>query len=428
MATKGTSSNKKQAGKFKHLIGPTNRAEDQKAMERLITARIGLLLRKPFYGNLATRLILVNADEWLPTIATDGRHFYYNSRFVNMLSSVKKVEFGFGHELGHCIYDHFGRKGTRDGQLWNIAGDYCINADLIDERVGERITEVDILFDPKYRGWAAEAVYDDLMQNVQKINVEQLLDRLLDDHLDGDQDGDSAGEGKDGDGKEGKRPQISAADRQKIRDEFKEAIISAAQAVGAGDLPAGVKRILQDLTNPIMNWRELIRQQIESIFRNDYSWARPSRKGWSVDAIMPGMIPGQRVEAAIAIDMSGSIGEEQARDFLTEIKGIIEQFEEYSLHVWCFDTDVYAYQQFSSDNLESIEEYQVKGGGGTDYMVNWTFMKDQNIEPKKFIMFTDMCPGGSWGDPNYCDTLFISHGGIDIEAPFGITVKYDPNV
>ena len=58
---------------------PTNPKIDAAAREKLITARIGLLLKAPFFGNLATRMTLVNGDDWLPTAATDGRKFYYNS-------------------------------------------------------------------------------------------------------------------------------------------------------------------------------------------------------------------------------------------------------------------------------------------------------------------------------------------------------------
>ena len=47
-------------------------ATDQKILDKLVTARIALLLKHPFFGNLATRLKIVNADDWCPTAATDG--------------------------------------------------------------------------------------------------------------------------------------------------------------------------------------------------------------------------------------------------------------------------------------------------------------------------------------------------------------------
>jgi hypothetical protein len=40
-------------------------------------------------------------------------------------------------------------------------------------------------------------------------------------------------------------------------------------------------------------------------------------------------------------------------------------------------------------------------------------------------MFTDGYPWGSWGDENYCDTLFIVKGNQSAQAPFGQTVIYE---
>ena len=108
--------NKEDAKKFANLIGPTDSKLDREVRELLVTARVGMLLRASFFGNLATRLKLVNADNWLTTAATDGRNFYYNSRFIKMLKP-KEIEFLFGHEVLHCVYDHFGRRGDRDPQL-----------------------------------------------------------------------------------------------------------------------------------------------------------------------------------------------------------------------------------------------------------------------------------------------------------------------
>jgi len=191
---------KKRSSKFDNLIGPTDPKIDAQARELLVGARIGLLLRHSFFGNLATRMKLVNADEWCATAATDGITFYYNSRFIKMLKP-KEIEFLFGHEVLHVVYDHMGRRGDRDPQIWNIADDYAVNADLKRHHVGTFITTVPCLYETKYDGKPAEEIYDDLMKNVKKINIEDLIDQLLDDHMDGE-DGDGENEG-DGD-KQGK--------------------------------------------------------------------------------------------------------------------------------------------------------------------------------------------------------------------------------
>ena len=424
MSTAGTTANKKESDKFKHLLGPTDPKVDREVREKLITARVGLLLRASFFGNLATRLTLTNADEWCPTAATDGRRFYYNTRFINLLKP-KEIEFLFGHEVLHCVYDHFGRRGDRDPMLFNIANDYCVNADLKKHRVGEFITSVPCLYDAKYQDMSSEEIYDILYENAEKIDISDLIDKMLDEHLDGEGNGEG---GKDGDGKEnGKgRPKLTPEERQQIKDEIKEAVLAAAAASdGAGNLPAGVKRIIEDMTAPKMNWRELLRMQLESTIKSDYTWLRNSRRGWHMDAVMPGMKLDPMIDIAVSIDASGSMGDRMLKDFLAEVAGIMEQFPNYRIHVLSFDTQVYNPQQFNSENLEDITGYEIMGGGGTDFDCVFEYFKANEIEPKRHIMFTDGYPCGSWGDEQYCDTVFIMHGTTSIVPPFGQFAYYE---
>lgn len=408
--------NKDDAKKFANLIGPTDAKLDRVVREKLVTARVGMLLRASFFGNLATRLRLVNADEWCGTAATDGRNFYYNTRFIEMLKP-KEIEFLFGHEVLHCVYDHFGRRGDRQPQLWNIANDYCVNADLKRHRVGEFITSVPCLYDQKYDGMSSEEVYDDLYENAEKISLDDLLDRMVDEHMDGAADGDQDSDQKG-------RPRLTQQERDQIRDEIKEAVLSAAQTCDAGNLPAGVKRLIQQMTEPRMNWRELLRMQLESTIKSDYTFSKPSRKGWHHEAILPGMRTTDAIDIAIGIDLSGSISTEQGRDFLGEVRGIIEAFDSYRIHVFCFDTDTYNPRQFDSDNLEDIEDYELMGGGGTDFDCIFNYLKSADIQPQKLVVFTDGYPCGSWGDENYCDTVWIIHGDKNPSPPFGTWALY----
>jgi predicted metal-dependent peptidase len=424
MSTAGTSQNKKEADKFKDLIGPMDPKLDREIREKLITARVGLLLRASFFGNLATRLKLINADEWCTTAATDGRNFYYNSRFIDMLKP-KEVEFLFGHEVLHCVYDHFGRKGDRDHQLFNIANDFAVNADLKKHRVGEFITSVPCLYDAKYDGMSSEEIYDDLYENAEKIDIGSLIDKMLDEHLDGE--GGGAGEEDEDSNKSGNgRPKLSAEERQKIRDEIKEAVLAAAAASdGAGNLPAGVKRLIQDMTAPKMNWREFLRMQLESTIKSDFTWMRASRRGWHMDAVMPGMKNDEMIDIAISIDASGSMDADMLKDILSETQGIMDSFPAYKLHVVSFDTQVYNPQQFDSENLDNLVDYEIQGGGGTDFDCVFNYFKENDIQPKRHIMFTDGYPFGSWGDENYCDTVFIIHGTTTVVPPWGQHAYYD---
>jgi len=416
---------KKRNKKFDKLIGETDPSVDHNARERVITARISLLIRHSFFGNLATRLKLINADSWCATAATDGLNLYYNSRFIMMLRQ-KEVEFLVGHEVLHVVYDHMGRRGTRDPQIWNIADDYAVNADLKRHKIGEFITTVPCLYEAKYDGKASEEIYDDLMKNAKQINLDDLISQMIDDHLDGDGDGEDGEDGEDGDkpGK-GKRPKMSQEERDRVRQEIKQAIINAAQGAEAGSIPKGVERMIKTLTDPVMPWRELIQTNLTSSIRTDFTWMRPSRKGWHMDAIMPGMTPGEEIDVVVAIDMSGSISNKQAQAFLGETGGMMDSFDGFKVHVFCFDTEIYNPQDFTSDNMDSIDTYEPAGGGGTDFDAIFTYLKEVGNTPKRLICFTDGYPCGSWGDEDYCDTTWIIHGSKDIKPPFGSWAYYD---
>ncbi len=393
-------------------------------VEKLTTARVGLLLKAPFFGNMATRMRLIESSDWCPTAATNGRDFMYNTEFVKKLS-VKKLEFLFAHEICHAIFDHFGRVGSRDRMLANIAQDYAVNQILVDERIGEKITEVKICYDPKYRGMAWEEIYDILWEQAEKIPMSQLLSQLgelLDEHIK-EQEGAGAGDDKTKDGKS--KPSLSKEEAEKLRQEIKEAMIQSSAAAGAGKTPAGIMRMIKNLTEPKMDWRQLVQQEIQSIVRNDYSFTRVNRKSMHSGAVLPGMKEATTIDVAIAIDMSGSIGEEDATVFLSEIKGIMDQYEDFRINLWCFDTEIYNHKVITHDEAHELEEYEPQGGGGTDFEVNFTFMEENGIQPKKFIMFTDGYPCGSWGPEDFCDTIFIVKGNKEAEAPFGTTVIYE---
>ena len=383
-------------------------------IDKIIVARVGLLLRHPFFGNMATRLKIEEGTDWMPTAATDGRTIFFNRTFFEPLS-VKQVEFVIAHEILHNVFDHMGRREGRDAKIFNIAADYCVNGQLVRDHIGDhQIKDIKIFHDPKYYGMGAEEIYDKIFDEMDEKELDA-LGQLLDEHIDwGNKDGKGNGQ-----------PSYTKDELKQIRDEIREATMQAAQAAGAGNTPASVQRMIKELTEPKMNWREILRQQIQSTIKNDYSFMRPNRKGWHMNAILPGTQFQETIDICVAIDMSGSIGDEQAKDFLTEIKGIMEEYKDFKIKVWCFDTKVYNEADFDGYTMDEFDDYEVMGGGGTEFDVNWDYMKEHDIQPKKFIMFTDGYPWGSWGDEVYCDTIFIIHGNNTIVPPWGEYAYYE---
>ena len=406
---------------------------DKEQRERITLARVRMLMKHPFWGNLATRLKVVEASNWCPTAATDGRCLYYNQEFIKLLDDDELV-FLVGHELLHCIYEHMDPdvKGDRNSIIWNIATDYNINMTLDEQGIGKVITLVEILLDYKYRGMSSFEIYDDVLANVPKIDLDKLVDKILDEHLnedgDGDEEGESKGSGKeDGNDERPGKPKFTKEERKQIKDELKDAVLQAAQAAGADNLPADINRMINDLTRPKMDWKDLLHVQIESSLKSDYSFMRPNRKAWHMDAILPGIRDGEKLDIAIGIDASGSISDNMVREMLTEVDGIMHQYDAYNIHIWQFDTKVFGYEIFTHEDGKDIRDYKVEGGGGTEFMKNWEFMRNQGIEPKQLIIFTDGYPWGKWGEEHYCDTLFLIHGYPDkkFKAPFGVTAHYE---
>lgn len=423
-----------------------NRDNDPVYME-LVTAKVSLLLSKPFFGILIVRMDLVESP-WCRTAATDGRKFYYNREFIKNLPR-QQLLFLMGHELLHCIFDHLGRKGRRDVDLWNMACDYVINATLVQEKMGEMIPGGLLK-----KEFTAEMSADEVYEILRSKSV--TIELTLDDHLEledededgggdggGDGDGDSV-ESADSSGGGGSKqrtvkvtimgdngvPKLTKEDLEKTRAELKSALLQTVQQVGAGNVPLGVQRLIKELTEPKMNWRTLLDAHIRSAVKDDYTHQRIGRKTWGSmyygnNFVLPAQNFMDRVEVVCPIDASGSTTNEMVRDFLSEVKGIMETFRDYEITVFSFDTECYNLQKFTPENMDDIHNYTVNGGGGTSFEEVFAFMKREGIEPHRLAFFTDGLPNEGWGDPNYCDTIFIIHGNKTIEAPFGITCHYE---
>lgn len=383
-------------------------------VEQITRARISLLLKHPFWGTLATRLQLkdITDEPWCNTAAVDYRNLYFDRNFFSKLDKDETI-FVIAHEVQHIVYDHMGRRGGRLPKLWNAAADYVINLELHENKIGRipdnKTSGIQALYDEKYKGMFAEEVYELLLKDPNKNFPE------FDVHL---EPGDGKGEG------------MTEEERRVMSDELRAAIIEAAKAVtnNGGTVPAGVKRMLKDLIEPQMDWREIINMRLQSMFKSDFTWSRCSRKAQASGFYLPGLKDDFRAEAAISIDCSGSMADDMLRDLLSEVKGIMEQFLDFKLHVWCFDTKTYNYAIFTPENLDDIDSYQIKGGGGTDFMCNWDYMRKIDLQPEQLIVMTDGYPCGEWGEENYCDTVFLIHGDTkqQIVAPFGMTTYYTP--
>ena len=216
----------------------------------------------------------------------------------------------------------------------------------------------------------------------------------------------------------------STDEMNQIDIEIDDAIMNSISQ-NAGNIPAGILRKYGDLLSPKIKWQDAMREVMRGFIRKDPSWMVLNRKGWHLSpVILPGRELSKRLEACVAFDCSGSVSERQLRQFLGDFNQLMLDFDEFSLRMWQFDAEIYNDQEVTSDNPYDVREWNVSGGGGTMFEKNWEYMRENFIQPNVFIMFTDGYPCGDWGEPDYCDTIFIicnEKGGEKPEAPFGQT-------
>lgn len=406
--------------------------------EHLENAKIDILLNFPFYGLLLSKMPLIEVKS-IRTMATNYKSIFYNPDFVLSLTHDQRV-FALAHEITHCVFGHFTRMGNRERDWWNMATDYEINYALSHMQFtkfdGTKLTSVGKigpgwLYDVKYTNMVAEEIYEQL-EKTQAPKLDPMdqhmipgagdtaSDTLSDTSLSDTMTGDEIEEMVN-------LPEVSESDMKKFENEFIQNMFHAEQAVQPGQVPAKIKRQIESLRNPKKDWRVVLRPKIEAAIKPNKTWMNPSRRSWTQGFIMPGPAPEKAIEVAIALDLSGSISKEQGRDLLSETAGIMNQFKQFKVYLWTFDSIVYEDSMVEFDETTGFDllDFEMHGGGGTDFGRNWQFMKKKAIKPHRFIMFTDGYCHFDRCDPNYVDTIWLVHSNPQFKAPFGLVLEYN---
>lgn len=100
---------------------------------RLSRARFALQKDHPLYWRILSNLKTVMTYE-VPTMAVDDLgNIYINPNFAVKVLDQDGVTAVLVHEAGHVVGLSFFRKGSRNHHLWNVATDYIINRDLLED-------------------------------------------------------------------------------------------------------------------------------------------------------------------------------------------------------------------------------------------------------------------------------------------------------
>ncbi|KAG1682788.1 hypothetical protein GQR58_010574 [Nymphon striatum] len=425
--------------------------------KKLTAARTKLILDKPFLGALVLRLPLQAADPaWCATTGTDARKFYYNPDFIDALKPAE-TQFILAHEALHCALSHFKRREHRIKHRWDLACDYAINPILIQEGL---TPPPGILNMREYEGMTAEEIYPLIDDNDMSDTLDQHLydkedqfseggqgssDNPLDHQDEGtkppeekssqdqssggskgeeekdDQDNSKGGQqefDENSGGSEAPPPPLSQDEAEELSIQWQQRMAGAAQqAEQAGKMSGVMKRLVDKLLQPNLPWRMLLARYMTAVARDDYSYTRPSTRRGD-PAIFP-TLKSAEINVLIALDVSGSVGDKELNECLSEINAIKGQMRARVTLVPCDSEIIEGFPQVFEPWEEVTLPDTVLGGGTTDFRPVFNWIQQQDKQPNTVVYFTD-AQGDFPLEPNYPVVWLIKGKG---QVPWGQRVQ-----
>jgi predicted metal-dependent peptidase len=408
---------------------------DRAARNKIISARTNMLVRNGFFGFLALQLKLVEANKEnglkvgnpddITTMAVDGIHLYYDPEFVHRIDD-EECEAVVAHEVEHCCLQHFSRRGTRHPKIWNIAGDFVINADLT--KAGFKLPGVPISMDmignPKFKGvkgylldpifgnMNTEAIYDKIMEKVTVIEINY-----------GGADPGGCGGVIDAPNTE-KRDEASQTWETSVR-----IAVQVAAANNAGQIPGSLQKLIDYLKKPKVSWRDQTRRFIDQSLSRETSWARLSRRSVAIGALLPGTLPDRLQHLVFFVDISGSISFELCKQMVGEVAGALDENTADMITVVYADTDVHHVDTYYKGDIVTAGHYR---GGGTAFSNSFKWMKEHVPDASCAIYLTDLQVSDFGEDPG-CPMLWAVYATdhefdhLAAQAPFGQCIHISNN-
>lgn len=368
----------------------------------------------------------------ITTAATNGVNSWYSRKFIEDLNDAE-LRFLILHETYHVMYKHlttYKHLYEEDKRRANMACDYVINLKLVDFDVqtGEgfiTIPKVGLL-DTQYRGMDSAAVYN-LLGGGEEGESGEGKGKGKGKGAPGEGEGDMAideGESMDHHDWES-ADEMTVEERKELERAIDEAVRQG--ALIAGKMGSGGSRLLDDVLQSKVDWREALREFISTTCAgNDYStWRRPNRRFIGMNIYLPSGVSESVDELVVGVDMSGSIGGRELAQFLGEVSAIAKAVMPKGVRLLYWDTEVCRDEYYTQDQLDSIvSSTKPAGGGGTTASCVSDYMREKAIKPQAVIMLTDGYLGGDWGTWAV-PTMWCILNNKSAVSPVGKTVHVD---
>ena len=366
-------------------------------IQRKINKAKLMLMTEPnttFFSALLAQLWLRERDD-IPTAATDGVNLFYNPKFIEELGTGETLGLLL-HEVLHVAFEHMDRRKAHDlnPQIWNAAADYYIN-NMLDIQ-GYRLPAGGLI-KHAYDGWSTMQIYEELMSNSPDMEFE--MDLIMD-----------CPDGVD-----------EEEHRTEVVSNVLKAVTQAKISNEPGSIPAEIARWADEIMNPKLPWNAILQNYMADYAKEEYTWTRPNKRFWP-HHYLPSMRSEAIGQVTAAIDVSGSITQDDLDAFFSEINYIWDLLKPKKLRLMGFDTRIHDDLEFTEGDV--MENITLSGGGGTDVEpVIDTIRKD---EPLFLLVFTD----GEFYLPNLdnlnSQIFWVIKGDVNTFNPDkGIVIEYD---
>ncbi len=344
------------------------------------------------------------------TAYTDGINKVYCREYIAEYKSEAKLRGLVLHENLHVGLKQIPRHRdlNHDSKLLNYAMDFVVN-DIIHNTGGvvgvnkEPLVLLPdgALYNSMFHDWSVRKVYDYLKKRKQELDEEGdekgkgsggNKTSSGGEPQDGETDIDEAlrGMDKEMDGhKFGDVIEMDAEQLKKLEGEIDKALRQGGML--AGRMGATVPRVIGELLEPKVDWREVLREFVQSAMRgkDEYTWRKMSKPYLANDMYIPSMHSETMGELVVAIDTSGSIGNEQISEFASELASICEVCSPEKVRVLWWDTKVHGEQVFVGNYQDIASMLKPLGGGGTHVGCVSDYMIKSSVNAEVLVIFTD---------------------------------------
>ncbi len=365
--------------------------------EKISRACIQIQKKNNFFAYLSLYLKfreVKKGEMMMDTMAVDKEgNCYYVKEFIDGLKD-KELQSGIIHEILHIALFHLLRCGSRNHIAWNLATDLCVNSILKNNNFllskDWLIPDYDDKFDFGFKKIkdcskkVAEQIYDEL----PKIKMKGIIYVLGEGKNKGKELGKAFDVHIEGKGKDGK--ELTSKEKRELEKKWMERVSQAITiSKMKGDIPAGMERLVENLHKERINWKALLNRFIVNSIPYNYTWQRYSKKSIATGIYMPNILK-EQIDICICCDVSGSIGNTELQDFLSEVIGMARAYQErIKMRILTHEVKINDDYEISNGNIEKIKELKIHGGGGTSHKQPFNFIRENIRDCKAVVFLTD---------------------------------------